>query len=326
LSTVGGSALLLALGLSLLTVPAAKKYAYLKCLVVVGVCCGLFGILHETIYNYFVLKGAKDQFSTRNMAARLFPPTLTEFYRLGAVVFPSGILPSISILAITRTDPIAWCTGIIAVLYAGVIYAQTWTALHQFTPAMLLPLVVFWRIYLARPRAQKWLLGAIIATTGVSILLSLPRHFEINLASREFGAATEFRVGNYQQDYETAIQAAASTLPFLLPKNYRLQYPNQSWGMDHETWVYYAFHKGTETVAANYIVQRDSDDAPAETSLAGTKDGFAVYVRDSNLWARHRDRHLPQVIQSPLYEPILRHTCEFYRSYAARMQKKQAGQ
>jgi hypothetical protein len=96
--------------------------------------------------------------------------------------------------------------------------------------------------------------------------------------------------------------------------------------MDHETWVYYAFHRGPQTVAANYIVQRDSDDAPAQTSLAGAKDGFAVYVRDSNLWARQRDRHLPQVIQSPLYEPILRHTCEFYRSYAARMQKKQAGQ
>ncbi|MEO8367658.1 MAG: hypothetical protein ABI806_00460 [Candidatus Solibacter sp.] len=325
LSTVGGSALLLALGASLLTVPAAKKYAYLRCLAVVGVCCGLFGLLHETLYNYFVLKGAKDQFSARNMAARLFPPTLTEFYRLGAVIFPSGVLPSISILAISRADPVAWCTALIAVMYAGLIYVQAWTSLHQFTPAMVLPLVVFWRIYLARPQVQRLLLGAVVATTGISLLLSLPRHFEINLASREFGAVTEFRAGDYGQDYETAVQAASSTLEFLVPSNYRLQYPNQAWGLDDESWVFYVFHKSPGMVPANYIVQRDSDAAPEGTALAGKKGGFAVYVRDPELWARQRDRRLPQVIQSPLYEPILWHTCKFYRTYAARMQKKQAG-
>ena len=326
LSTVGGSALLVGLAASLLAVRSTRKWGYLKTLAVVGGCCVLFGILHETIYNHLVLRGAKDQFSTRNMAARLYPPTITAFYRLAAVIFPSGILPAVSIFAITPADPITWSFGLITVLYTGIIYLQSWTALHQFTPAMVLPLVVFWRLYLAAgTRVRPWLLGGVVCTTGLALVLSLPRNFEINTSASEFGAATDFRVGDYGAQYQTAVEAAGKTLGFLLPADYRLRYPHQPWGLDDESWVYYAFHKAAPTAPANYIVQRESDAAPKDATLAGQKDGFAVYVRDPPLWQRQRNQKLPQVIQSPLYEPILRHTCEFYRAYVARMQHKQPG-
>jgi hypothetical protein len=300
----------------------ARKREYLKTFAALGCACGAFGIVHETLYNHLVLNGARDQFSTRNMAARLFPPTFTEFRRLGAVIFPSGVLPALAILAVRPSDWISWSTGIITVVYAGVIYLQSWTALHQFTPAMVLPLIIFWRMHLkAAPRRRAWLLGAILAATAVCAVLSLPRTFEISQAAREFGEATSFEVGDYDRGYERAVHAAG-ILDSLLPPDYRVRYPNQPWGMDDETWLYYAFREKPRDAAVNYVVRVAGSPAPAGTELVASREGISVFVRDRELWARHRNRELPRVIQSPLYEPILSRTCQFFRDYIARQRLK----
>jgi hypothetical protein len=282
-------------------------------------------VTHETLYNSLVLGGAKDQFSTRNMAARLFPPTLTEFWRLGALLFPSGLLPFLSIAAVRRKDWIAWSAGVMTVLYGGLIYIQCWTGLHQFTPAMVLPFIVFWRVYLngTTPRARQWLLPGILITTAGCMLLSLPRHFAINHSVREFGEATSFEVGDYDGGYETAVHAGSSVLNFLLPGDYRIRYPDQPWGMDDQSWVYYSFRAKPAGTTANYIVRSASAPAPDNTTLAGSNNGFAVYVRDSRVWERHRNQTLPRVIQSPLYEPILHHMARFFRDYVAQKRLEQ---
>jgi hypothetical protein len=67
----------------------------------------------------------------------------------------------------------------------------------------------------------------------------MPQHFQVNLAVREFGQATEYLVGDYQQDYEAAA-AGSWALSTLLPSGYRLEYPNQLWGAEQYSWIYYA--------------------------------------------------------------------------------------
>lgn len=319
----GGLLLLIALAGVILVYKSPDRGRQLKTLGVAILVCLVLGLLYQLIYNPVVLGGVKDQFSTRNMLRRLFPPTLTEFVRFNALIFPSGILPAFFFLTLRRkSDSLAWIVAGCTLLYFGVIYIQVWSALHQFTPVMVLPLIVFWRQYLSFSlRLQRWLLPALAATTILALVLSLPRHFQINQAVRQFGQATEYKVGNYDKSYEQAV-GSDRALDALLPANYRLQYPEQPWGADPPSWIYYSQRPKPSGTVINYVVQPASDSPPPMLTQVGVKDGASVYVRDLQVWQRDRNQELPKVTGSFLYEPILRHTYQFFREFVERKQSE----
>ena len=195
------------------------------------------GLTYEVVYNQLILGGVNNQFSGKNMFRRLVPPTFTEFVRLNAFLFPSGVIPILSFVAVRRKR--FWGLMLVGatIIYFSVLYLQSWTALHQFTPVMILPLVVFWRIYLRGSAVtRKWLLPAVATATALCVFFSLPRHFQINQATREFGQKTDYRIGNYESDYETAARGSKS-LSALLPQDYRMKYPEQPWGTDSYCWI-----------------------------------------------------------------------------------------
>ena len=202
------------------------------------------------------------------------------------------------------------------------MFVQAWTSLHQFTPVMVLPAIIFWRVYLAAPGGvQRWLLPALAVTSALSLFLSLPRHFQVNQAVREFGEATVYGVGDYDGGYERAVRAGGS-LYALLPRDYRLQYPVQPWGADHHSLIFYATRQKRSGVPVNYLVQGLDEPAPRQFTKVMAREGIAVYVLDLEVWRRDRERELPRVVVSPLYEPILRRTYEFFRAYVDRKQRE----
>jgi hypothetical protein len=280
----------------------------------------VIGFAYEVFYNVLYLGGVNNQFSAKNMFRRLFPPNVTEFVRFSALLFPAGLLPALSLIVVRRRDAVGWMIAVITIVYFVVIYMQAWTALHQFTPIMVLPLIVFWRVYLGEPtRVRRWLLPAAVGSAALCLVLSLPRHFQINQALRQFGEATEYGVGDYEQSYEAAVRGGSS-LYALLPRDYRLKYPEQPWGADRLAWIYYATRPKAEGTEINYIVRPASDPQPEGSTQVMTQDGVSVYVRDLERWQRDREIDLPRVSVSPIYEPILRRTYEFFRAYAERMQ------
>jgi hypothetical protein len=319
----GGLALLGALGLGTLLARPSGWKAQLKALAAVVGACLVVWLLYEALYNRQVLGGVNDQFSTRNMLRRLYPPNVTDFTRWNALLFTSGLLPALSaglVLARRGLDRWAAVLALTTLAYFGLIYLQTWASLHQFTPAMVLPLAVFWRLYQrVGMRWQRLLVAALGVSTAACLVLSLPRHFQVNLAIREFGLATDYRVGDYDADYEAAVRAGWS-LYELLPRDYRLQYPEQPWGTDHLSWIYYATRPKPPGTAVNYIIQPEAAAPPAAATRLAAKDGVAVFVRDPARWQRDRDRDIPRVVISPLYEPILRHTYAFFRAYVSGQQ------
>jgi hypothetical protein len=319
----GGLLLLAALAAVTFLCRSPERLQQLKTLARVIVVCLLIGLSYEILYNPLIADHVNNQFSTKNMLRRLYPPTLTEFIRFNALLFPSGILPALSLLALRRRDHVCWVIGGVTVIYFAAIYSQAWTSLHQFTPVMILPLIVFWRTYLdASPVTQKWLLPSVALTTIVSLYLSLPRHFQINLATREFGQATLYKVGEYERFYESALRGGAS-LASLLPVDYRMQYPEQPWGADPASWIYYATREKPPGTMINYVVQPASESPPRGLTSVSTQDGVSVYVRDRELWRRHREPELPRVVQSALYEPIYRRTYQFFRAYSERAQRQE---
>lgn len=322
----GGLLLLGALAAAILLARSPHWRKHLRPLAGVILVCLLIGILDELIYNRLLLGGVNDQFSAFNMLRRFSLPTVTEFVRFNVLLFPSGLLPALSLLAVRRKDPTAWVLTVVTLSYFGVLYLQQWTSVHQFTPVMVLPLVVFWRVHLRlRPRAQRWLLPALATTSILALILSLPPHFQINQATREFGRATLYNIGDYEKSYERALRAGWS-LYALLPKNYRLLYPEQPWGTDPAAWIYYATREKPPGTRVNYLVQPTSEPSPPGLTQVMAKDGVAVYVRDLQAWQRDRELELPRVALSPLYEPILRRSFQFFRAYAQELEQQgQAG-
>jgi hypothetical protein len=324
LASPGGLLLLIGLAVGILLAQGENWRAHLRLVGTVIALCIAASVLYEIFYIKWLLGGVNDQFSSKNMLRRLFPPTLTEFVRLNALLFPCGLLPALFIPLVRRKDTIAWSIGVVTVIYFGLLYLQAWTSLHQFTLVMLLPLICFWRVYLhLSEHARRWLLPSVYATTVLSLILSLPREFQINIALREFGQATDYQVGDYEKSYQEAISGAWS-LKALLPEDYRMQYPNQPWGADPLAWIYYATREKPAGAISNYIVQKTSMPAPVDAVPVLNENGLAVYVRDLQVWERERNRQLPQVTQSLLYEPILRRTYAFFRDYVATIKLRES--
>lgn len=320
-ATPGGLLLLGGLAVAVFIARSPDRRQYVVALAGVLLVCIAISLAYHIFYNQLVLGGVNDQFSAKNLLRRLFPPTATEFVRFNALLFCSGLLPALSLLTVRRRDAEGWAIAGVTVIYFGVLYLQAWTALHQFTPVMVLPLIVFWRGYLGSSfRAQRMLLPAVAAGTALVIFLSLPRHFQVNQAIREFGLATAYEVGDYEQAYEEAARGGWS-LYALLPQDYRLQYPEQPWGSDPYCWIYYATRKKPSGASINYVVQPASGPSPAGAPPLMTRNGVAVYVHDMEALQRSRELELPRVVVSPLYEPILRRTYQFFRAYVERVQQ-----
>ena len=315
----GGLPLIGALAVPIFFSKSPNRYNQLRMVVILILACILIGIANE-IYNRWILEGVNNQFSAKNSLRRLFPPTLTEFNRLNALIFPSGILPAITLLFLRRKDIISWTVTGVTLLYFGLIYIQVWTSMHQFTPVMLLPLIVFWRLYLDASRAwQRLLLPLLAVTTAVSLYLSLPPHFTINQSIRKFGEASEYKIGDYENAYVEAVRGGESWFS-LVPEDYRLEYPNQPWGADFTSLIYYATRDKRENIIINYIIQ-PLDDPPVENAtLVDTRDNIAIYVVDKAVWQRDLAQDLPKIAQSPIYAPILLRTLAFFYSYAQKVQ------
>ena len=318
----GGLLLLLMLGAFTWLARPPQWRRQLNLAVGVVVACIGIGLIYEHVYAPIAFGDAASQLSSTNLLRRLFPPTFTEWVRFSALLFPCGLLPAGALfLARRSSDWRSWILAGVTMGYFGLLYFQVWLGLHQFTPVMVLPMVVFWRLYLGwKQKVKQWALPALAISSIFLLFLSMPQHFQINLAIREFGQATEYLIGDYQQDYQTAA-AGSSSFYALVAADYRLNYPNQAWGADEYTWIYYATQKKPAGTEINYLVQGIDEPTPAGFTQVSTVDGYAVYVKDLQKWERDRAINIPRVVVSPLYEPILRRTYQFFREYTEKTQK-----
>lgn len=316
LATPGALLLLGALAAATLIVRRARWREDLPAVGGVIVLCAGIGLAHDLVYTPVALDGVESQFSSVNLVKRLFPPTFTELHRFNVLLFASGIVPALSLLFVGPGDRRGLALAGITLVYFGAVYVQRWTSVHQFFPVMVLPLAVYWRRYLRSPSPiRRWLLPAAAIGAAVSLLLSLPRHFEVDTATRHLGEATVFRVGDYGESYREAVRASR-VLDALVPTEYRLQYPDQPWGTDPKAWLYYALRPKGSDVEVNYRVQPAGAPAPRGWYVAREERGVSVYVRDPAKWREDRTPDVPRVVVSPLYDPVLRHTYAFFRSYS----------
>lgn len=146
------------------------------------------GKLAPPLLIHLGIGNGQDEFNTGNLFERLRYVTPLNPQRMLFWILPCGILPVLALLAWRRQDPLSRALTLTTLGYFGFFYLQAYRILpHHFAPAMVLPLVVFWRLapVQARPgRAAALALGFI----ALAAALSLPGSFRPHLYGRDFGA------------------------------------------------------------------------------------------------------------------------------------------
>lgn len=221
----------------------------------------------------------------------------TDWRRVLWVVVPVGIFPVVAPLHWRRLDLAGRAILLVAAAYFGVFYVQAHVMLHQFVPAMILPLAAVWRadaLWDAVPRR-----AAALVAIAVSLVLSLPTHAAPVVVGRTVGETIEDRAGGYASMDPASFRRGA-LLSELFPKGYRPVAVGQFQGSPL-TWMHYARRTPPASDGINFVLTTASAPAPAGMTLVAANTDGALYVKDRAVWERQQWSAPPTPAGSALY-------------------------
>jgi hypothetical protein len=242
-----------------------------------------------------------QEYGASQMVRRFVRLQLLDFQRFAFLAIPAGILPALALFDWKRQDEIARCLTLVTVAYFATFYVQAHISLHHFVPAMLLPLVVFWRS--GRVSDPKYRLGFRLATAAAAIaalVLSLPRAMSVDTSGRVVGAMLDNRFPGYELS-KPAVFREAELLRELFPFDWDPRVPAESYGGTPLVWNYYAQRHNGPTRSVNYVLQPSSWPAPSNMQVVAREGEAAVYVANRELWDRHRALRPPTPAGAPVY-------------------------
>lgn len=256
------------------------------------------------------------EYESESLLRRFAYVQWADWRRFAFLAVPGGILPAASLLAWRRQDPLARTLTIVTALYFVFFYFQYRLALHHFIPAMLLPLVVFWR---TAPEASGRLRRGVLAATALAGLaalwLSLPADAGPRMEPRWVGSLLEHRTPGYDR-LDPRVFRRAELLERLFPMDWDRRVPAQSYGGSPLVWNHYAYAAGPGR-RANYVLQDAGAPPPPGMERVAQEAGAALYVRDRALWGRQLALRPPTPAGSSLFAvhratlfPLLRYQLE----------------
>lgn len=133
------------------------------------------------------LTGSASEFSTGAILRRLRFVTIFDTQRIFFWLLPCGILPGLALLAWRWQDTLSRTLTLMTVVYVLFFYVQAYRILpHHFAPAVLLPLIVFWRL---RPvqAAPAPAFAMALAGLAVSTWISWPEALRPFTVTRDLG-------------------------------------------------------------------------------------------------------------------------------------------
>jgi len=274
--------------------------------------CILIAFVYDRVYIPSVIGSASLGYDSGSILDRMRYLRLIELSRINFGLFPSGILPFVALFAFPWQDRFARVIAILSLSYYAFFFLQAYIALHHFVPVMILPLVVFWRVYLhQREWYRRVSLPAVAVTCVIAFGLSLPRHFEINRTVRPIGQKTSILVGDYDTDYRTQTQHLELFFS-LIPPDWKVDDPAKELVSGYASLIYYATRPKSSSAEINYVVQPIGDPEPNGFTKVADDNGAALYVKDEQEWEDDRYQQLRTDYRSPIYD-IPRSTLFFYR-------------
>ncbi len=289
------------LGVVVLFCLPQHRISWLLRIFLVIVVCVFFTIVYEKIYIPFICDSTLG-FSSTSLLMRFQFIRIDDISRINFVLFPCGIIPLISLFVFRRQDALSKVITVLSVLYFFVFYFQAFVALHHFVPVMILPLVVFWRMYLHQHKMFRRISIPVVAIAGVMALwFSLPKTFTINRTVRELGEKTAFLVGDYYTNYRE--QVSHPELLFkLIPPDWKVKDPKSELISSPASIIYYSTRQKPQNAQINYVVQPLANQVPNGFSKIADDGIAAIYVKDVRKWFLDRYRPLQTDYRSMLYD------------------------
>jgi hypothetical protein len=211
---------------------------------------------------------------------------LADVNRIGWAVLPCGIYPVFGLFMWRRSDPVTRAliitTGGIFAMY----YLMGSVSLHYFVPAMLIPVVVFWR-QRAQPLGR---VSAVVCTLGVclSLWFSLPATKSIYTASRTIGRQIEVLGFPGYERMNPEIFAASERLTELFPTDGHPDVPDRAYGESPLSLLFYAMHAPLHTTPKSYGLARSDFPRPRNADEVYRDETAALFVYDTVQWQKDR--------------------------------------
>ena len=253
------------------------------------------------------------EYSAASLLGRFIGPQQGESLRLSFLwkedylrrwaflIFPSGILPAVSLFLWRRQDAFNRALTVLIGAYFLLFNVQAFVALHHFVPVMVLPLVVFWGIFFPVNARQRGYLLAGTAAAGIfALYVSLPSHPRPVTEARVVGAAVEDRFGGYDTMAPAAFRRS-EILHHVIPYGWDPSVPEDSYGGQPIVWYYYAHYAENNRRKVNYMMQPATHPAPDGMELLAREGNVELYVADRTVLAEHRALRPPSPPGSPLY-------------------------
>ncbi len=259
-------------------------------------CCGVLALLYEKgVASWLDLPLVEP--STGVTGRRLRYLLFSDWPKLAYVAVPAGFLPAASLLLFPLQDRLARTLACTALLYGAFFYCLAFTAIHQYLPAVLLSLVVFWRIVLGRPRPFAWTIGG-VSTALVALGLSLPSSFALDRSNRSIGPDVDFRIGDYANGWQGFSQAfAARALVLAIFPDDTGSDPARQFVGTPLLFMHYATI-GAPDRDANYLFLPPGQTAAAPWFRAAENAAGSVWVKDRAEWQRRLGDAPPTTFRS----------------------------
>ncbi|HUF31392.1 MAG TPA: hypothetical protein VMM77_12140 [Gemmatimonadaceae bacterium] len=247
--------------------------------------CVLLGVLAPPILAAFGQPEPGGEYGLGGLVRRFAFLQLTDLRRFLFLAVPCGILPAIALFGWRRQDALAQAltlTTAAAFLFA---YVQLHASLHYYIPAMLLPLVVYWRLDVMHSNRRRQMLVATAAAAIVSLVIAMPAEPGPVNVTRNVGYAIDFRVPGYHSMAPESFRAS-TLLIAVVPYDWDPRVPEATLGTSPLVLSYYANRRpsGAET---NYVLQRTEDPPVVGATLLSSDGEFAVYVLADSIHRRH---------------------------------------
>ena len=238
------------------------------------------------------LIGAQDEFSSGKLLHRLRFVTPYETKRLAYWIVPCGIFPALALLAWPWQDRVARLFTLVTIAYAGFFYFQAYRILpHHFAPAMIMPLVVFWRL---RPALKYPVRAATLVLVGViaGIVLAWPARFGVNSQGRHLGARILIEDSRYHDFAPEELAIAHELLRQAFPMRYEEEAARRQYIGSPLAWYSYAVEPKAPGQRIDFVIRRQDAPARADERLLASHRGYALYARgkaDANRLARQAE-------------------------------------
>jgi len=256
--------------------------------------CLLAISLLPRLLSLFTLPVPGSEHSPLAMVMKFANISVADYRRFAYALLPCGLYPVLSYFGWRRADGVTRALLVSAALIFGMYYLMASIALHYFVPAMILPLVAFWRFH----RTQEWAVGTAALCLGgaaVSFWFALPAGSAIFTGTRMIGQSIE--VVNLA-DYEAMsprMFVASERLHSLFPPDRHPDVPDSLYGGSALAWMYYATRLGRggegegeaegggHTGRDNYLLGGPNRE-PDGAALLFQDSVASVFVRSADQW------------------------------------------